>query len=55
MGVRAQGRYEDLEEIIGDLYRRGVAVELSSPLLQAAYTHLRLYQDTIEQARRNSA
>jgi 2-dehydropantoate 2-reductase len=49
------GHSVEVEEIIGDLYRRGVAVELSSPLLQAAYTHLRLYQDTIEQARRNSA
>lgn len=41
----------EVEEIIGDLYRRGVGIGLRIPLLQAAYTHLRLYQDTIEQAR----
>jgi 2-dehydropantoate 2-reductase len=45
------GHPVEVEEIIGDLYRRGVGTGLRSPLLQAAYTHLRLYQDTIEQAR----
>jgi 2-dehydropantoate 2-reductase len=45
------GHSVEVEEIIGDLYRRGVDIGLRSPLLQAAYTHLRLYQDMIEQAR----
>jgi len=45
----------EVEEIIGDLYRRGVGIGLRSPLLQAAYTHPRLYQDTIEHARASSA
>ena len=49
------GHPVEVEEIIGDLYQRGVANGLKSPLLQAAYTHLRLYQDTIERARASSA
>jgi 2-dehydropantoate 2-reductase len=45
------GHPVEVEEIIGDLYRRGVSTGLRSPLLRAAYTHLRLYEDTVEQAR----
>jgi 2-dehydropantoate 2-reductase len=42
----------EVEEIIGDLYRRGESAGLKSPVLQAAYTHLRVYQNTLDQARK---
>lgn len=45
------GHPVEVEAIIGDLYRRGENAGLKSPLLEAAYTHLRLYQDTIERKR----
>jgi 2-dehydropantoate 2-reductase len=41
------GHSVEVDEIIGDLYRRGMDIGLSSPLLRAAYTHLRLYQDML--------
>lgn len=49
------GHPVEVEAIIGDLYRRGDGAGLKSPLLRAAYTHLRLYEDTVEQARAPSA
>jgi len=42
------GHPVEVEEIIGDLYRRGVAAGLQTPLLEAAYTHLCIYQNMIE-------
>jgi 2-dehydropantoate 2-reductase len=42
----------EVEEIIGDLYRRGESAGLKSPVLQAAYTHLRVYQNTLDQVRK---
>jgi 2-dehydropantoate 2-reductase len=42
-----QGRRIEVEEIIGDLLRRGTKAGLSTPLLATAYTHLALYQNRI--------
>jgi 2-dehydropantoate 2-reductase len=42
-----QGRPIEVEEIIGDLLRRGAESGLSTPLLATAYTHLALYQNRI--------
>jgi len=41
------GRPIEIEEIIGDLLRRGTETGLSTPLLATAYTHLALYQNRI--------
>jgi 2-dehydropantoate 2-reductase len=40
-----QGRPIEVEEIIGDLVRRGARAELPTPLLATAYTNLALYQN----------
>jgi len=45
-----RGRPIEVEEIVGDLWRRGAAAGLSTPLLGAAYTHLALYQDKVARA-----
>ncbi len=45
-----RGRPIEVEAIIGDLLRRGVAAGLSAPLLAAAYTHLALYQSRVLRA-----
>jgi 2-dehydropantoate 2-reductase len=42
-----QGRRIEVEEIVGDLLRRGTECGLSTPLLATAYTHLALYQNRI--------
>ena len=42
-----QGRRIEVEEIIGDLLRRGTESGLSTPLLATAYAHLALYQNRI--------
>ena len=42
-----QDRPIEVEEIIGDLLRRGTESGLSTPLLATAYTHLGLYQNRI--------
>ena len=42
-----QGRPIEVEEIIGDLVRRGQKSSLQTPLLEAAYTHLSVYQNKI--------
>jgi 2-dehydropantoate 2-reductase len=42
-----QGRPIEVEEIIGDLLRRGQKSRLETPLLEAAYTHLSVYQNRI--------
>jgi 2-dehydropantoate 2-reductase len=42
-----QGRPIEIEEIIGDLLRRGQKSGLETPLLEAAYTHLSVYQNRI--------
>jgi 2-dehydropantoate 2-reductase len=42
-----QGRPIEVEEIVGDLLRRGTERGLSTPLLATAYTHLALYQNRI--------
>jgi ketopantoate reductase len=43
-------RLIEVEEIVGDLPRRGAAAGLSAPLLEAAYTHLALDQDKVVRA-----
>ena len=45
-----RGRPIEVEVIIGDLLRRGVAAGLSAPLLAAAYTHLAVYQARVLRA-----
>jgi 2-dehydropantoate 2-reductase len=40
-----RGRAVEVENIIGDLVRHGVAVGLPSPLLSAAHVHLLVYQN----------
>jgi 2-dehydropantoate 2-reductase len=46
-----QGRPIEVEEIIGDLVRRGTQCGLSTPLLATVYTHLALYQNRITRPR----
>jgi 2-dehydropantoate 2-reductase len=46
-----QGRRIEVEEIVGDLLRRGTECGLSTPLLATAYTHLALYQNRITRPR----
>jgi 2-dehydropantoate 2-reductase len=42
-----QGRPIEVEDIIGDLVRRGARVALSTPLLATVYTNLTLYQNKV--------
>lgn len=42
-----RGRPIEVEEIVGDLVRRGAKVNLAAPLLCAAYTHLLVYQNRV--------
>jgi len=42
-----RGRPTEVENIIGDLVRRGTKAEIAMPLLFAAYTHLSLYQSKV--------
>jgi AcrR family transcriptional regulator len=42
-----RGRPIEVEEIIGDLMRRGAKVRIATPLLSAAYVHLLLYQHKV--------
>jgi 2-dehydropantoate 2-reductase len=40
----------EVEQILGDLVRRGQGAGLATPLLAAAYTHLSIYQSSIDAA-----
>lgn len=42
-----RGRPLEVEEIVGDLVRRGVEAGLTTPLLSAATIHLRIYQNKV--------
>ncbi|MFZ1908005.1 MAG: 2-dehydropantoate 2-reductase [Burkholderiales bacterium] len=42
-----RGRPIEVEQIVGDLVRRGAKVRLTAPLLSAAYTHLLVYQNRV--------
>jgi 2-dehydropantoate 2-reductase len=42
-----RGRPLEVEQIVGDLVRRGAKVKLPAPLLSAAYTHLLVYQNRV--------
>ena len=43
-----QGRPVEVENILGDLYRHALRTGIATPLLRAAYVHLRRYQNTLE-------
>lgn len=43
-----QGRPVEVENILGDLHRHAQRAGIATPLLQAAYVHLRRYQNTLE-------
>jgi 2-dehydropantoate 2-reductase len=43
-----RGRPIEVENIIGDLVRRGQAAGIATPLLSAAYVQLRVYQNRLE-------
>lgn len=45
-----RGRPVEVENIVGDMLRRGVAAGIGAPLLSAAYTHLTVYQNKVEAA-----
>jgi 2-dehydropantoate 2-reductase len=42
-----QGRPIEAEQIVGDMLARGARHQLTTPLLAAAYAHLRIYQEQI--------
>jgi 2-dehydropantoate 2-reductase len=44
-----QGYPIEAEQIIGDLVERATRVGITIPLLQAAYTHLCVYQEKLKQ------
>jgi 2-dehydropantoate 2-reductase len=46
-----RGRPIEVEQIIGDLLRRGAKTGIATPLLSAAYLHLLVYQNKIVTAR----
>ena len=43
-----RGRPVEVENIVGDMVRRGVAAGIGAPLLSAAYAHLAVYQKKVE-------
>lgn len=45
-----RGRSIEVEEIIGDMVRRGKKVGINAPLLSAAYAHLCIYQNRVKAA-----
>jgi 2-dehydropantoate 2-reductase len=47
-----RGRSIEVEEIIGDLLRRGTKAGIAAPLLSCAYTHLVVYQNQVARAQR---
>jgi 2-dehydropantoate 2-reductase len=42
-----RGRPIEVEQIIGDLLRRGTKAQIATPMLSAAYIHLLVYQNKI--------
>ena len=46
-----RGRPIEVEDIVGDMVRRGREAGLTAPLLSAAYIHLRVYQNRIMASR----
>ena len=46
-----RGRPIEVEEIIGDLVRRGASAKIAAPLLEAAYIHLAVYQNKVARDR----
>jgi 2-dehydropantoate 2-reductase len=42
-----QGNPVEADQIIGDLVERATRVGINIPLLQAAYTHLCVYQENL--------
>lgn len=48
-----RGRPVEVENIVGDLVRRGTQAGIAAPLLSAAYAHLRVYQHRLVQAARD--
>lgn len=46
-----RGRHVEVEEILGDLVRRGAEADLKTPLLLAATIHLRIYQNKVAASR----
>jgi 2-dehydropantoate 2-reductase len=45
-----RGRRIEVENIIGDLLRRGLAAQIAVPLLSGAYVHLLVYQNAAERS-----
>ena len=45
-----RGRPIEVEEIVGDLVRRGAKINLGAPLLSASYVHLLVYQNQAARA-----
>jgi 2-dehydropantoate 2-reductase len=42
-----RGHQIEVEQIIGDLLRRGTKAEIATPMLSAAYIHLLVYQNKV--------